>query len=62
VAIGPRPRSGPSRRDAQYLGIGFTPAPVVQPTPTPMVVPGYAPPPDKHEFICGVWSGDDDDQ
>jgi hypothetical protein len=58
-AASPAEAPRPWRRDAQYLGAGFTPAPLYQPAHTVTYTPGYAPPPDKREFICGVWSDDD---
>jgi hypothetical protein len=52
----------PSRRadDAHDFGYAPGPAPVfVAPPPAPAPVtyaPAYSPPPDRREFICGVWA------
>jgi hypothetical protein len=63
AAPAPSPAEAPhhSRADAQYLGYGFSPTPVYTPPPSVAYTPVYTPPPDKREFICGVWSNDDDD-
>jgi hypothetical protein len=55
----PSPRS--SGDDARDLGYAPAPGPVfVAPAPPPPApityAPTYAPPPDRREFICGVWS------
>jgi hypothetical protein len=54
----PAPRA--SGEDARDLGYAPGPAPVlVAPAPAPAPVtyaPAYSPPPDRREFICGVWA------